>query len=230
MNYLSIPQWVTTATKGLSVSKSRLLVWLVCCFLCVQSLSAQDQMVKLSAKTLPIGQLFSEIEKQTGYLFVYSNIDLDTQSMANFPKNTGTVSYFISQFAQGKGIKYEITPGKYTFFPNKPKRKPHHSGVSGSISDSKGDPLVGATIQQKDTPKQNRNRRQRPFLAQRSRGFNARGFVYRHARQRSARNPKHGHNPYRQCKSLRRSGGSGLWHGKESRPRRFGVGTRQQGL
>ena len=152
MNYLSIPQWVTTATKGLSVSKSRLLVWLVCCFLCVQSLSAQEQMVKLSAKTLSIGQLFSEIEKQTGYLFVYSNIDLDTQSMVNFPKNTGTVSYFISQFAQGKGIKYEITPGKYIVFSKQTDTQAPHSGVSGSISDSKGDPLVGATIQQKDTP------------------------------------------------------------------------------
>ena len=112
MNYLSIPLRVTTAINRLSVSKSRLLVWLVCCFLSVQNISAQEQTVKLSAKTLPIAQLFSEIEKQTGYLFVYSNIDLNPQSLVNFTKNTGTVSYFISQFAQGKGIKYEITPGK----------------------------------------------------------------------------------------------------------------------
>jgi len=93
MNNLSTLHQAATAMKGLFVSKSRLLAWLICCFLSVQNASAQGQTVKLSAKTLPIAQLFSEIEKQTGYLFVYSNIDLDTQSLVNFSKDAGSVSY-----------------------------------------------------------------------------------------------------------------------------------------
>ena len=151
MNNLSTLHQAATAMKGLFVSKSRLLAWLICCFLSVQNASAQEQTVKLSVKTLPIAQLFSEIEKQTGYLFVYSNIDLDTQSLVNFSKDAGSVSYFISQFVQGRGIKYEVTPGKYIVFSKQTDMQATHSSVSGTISDSKGDPLVGVTVQQKDT-------------------------------------------------------------------------------
>ena len=36
---------------------------------------AQQQQVRLSSKTLTVQKMMSEIEKQTGFLFVYSDVE-----------------------------------------------------------------------------------------------------------------------------------------------------------
>ena len=41
------------------------------------TLFAQQQQVHLSSKTLTAQKMMSEIEKQTGFLFVYSDVDLN---------------------------------------------------------------------------------------------------------------------------------------------------------
>ena len=112
---------------------------------------AQQQHVKLSQKTLIVSQFFHEIEKQTGYLFVYKDNEINTKENISFPQTVGSLVYFLDQFVQGKKIRYEFTNQKYIVLsPQKISQAPIKK-VTGTVRDGSGEPLVGATIQQKGT-------------------------------------------------------------------------------
>ena len=112
---------------------------------------AQQQHVKLSQKTLIVSQFFHEIEKQTGYLFVYKDNEINTKENISFPQTVGSLIYFLDQFVQGKKIRYEFTNQKYIVLsPQKISQAPIKK-VTGTVRDGSGEPLVGATIQQKGT-------------------------------------------------------------------------------
>ena len=112
---------------------------------------AQQQHVKLSQKTLIVSQFFHEIEKQTGYLFVYKDNEINIKENISFPQTVGSLVYFLDQFVQGKKIRYEFTNQKYIVLsPQKISQAPIKK-VTGTVRDGSGEPLVGATIQQKGT-------------------------------------------------------------------------------
>lgn len=93
---------------------------------------AQNQPVRLSSRTLTISRMFSELEKQTGLLFVYSDVDLNTAAEVTYPQASGTLGYFLNHFVKGRGLKYEITPNKYVVFSKVgqvERRKPTSRGV-----------------------------------------------------------------------------------------------------
>ena len=129
---------------------------LICCtflglFLLSQPAFAQQQNVKLSNKTLAVAQFFHEIEQQSGYLFVYKDSDIDPKSSVSFGQTTGTIAYFLDHFAQAHALRYDITNRKYIVFSQKTATPTATKQVSGTVKDASGEPLVGATIQQKGT-------------------------------------------------------------------------------
>lgn len=126
---------------------------LLCCsLLSSPTASAQKQTLKLTSKTITLSKLFQEVEKQTGLLVVYRDVDLDAQSSINFSQASGNLSAFLDQFVKDRNIQYEITPNKYIVFTKQnDKRNTPVGKLTGKVSDVKGEPLVGATIVQKGT-------------------------------------------------------------------------------
>lgn len=112
---------------------------------------AQNQPVRLSSRTLTISRMFSELEKQTGLLFVYSDVDLNTAAEVTYPQASGTLGYFLNHFVKGRGLKYEITPNKYVVFSKVGEGRTSKTHITGRITDSTGEPLIGATVVQKGT-------------------------------------------------------------------------------
>lgn len=113
---------------------------------------AQKQAIQLPAQTLSVSKFFNEIEKQTGLLFVYRNIDLNTSSTVTFPQTTGLLANFLEVFSKQRNIQYEITPNKYIVFSKvNEKVKQQGTKVTGKVNDAKGEPLIGATVTQKGT-------------------------------------------------------------------------------
>ena len=112
---------------------------------------AQQQHVKLSQKTLIVSQFFHEIEKQTGYLFVYKDNEINIKENISFPQTVGSLVYFLDQFVQGKKIRYEFTNQKYIVLSPQKISQAQIKKVTGTVRDGSGEPLVGATIQQKGT-------------------------------------------------------------------------------
>ena len=149
-SYLFIPGHIS-CLRDKAALRPALFAIVLFLFLGIQHAQAQSRTVKLSSKTLSISKLFSEIEHQTGYLFVYSDVDLNVKSTVTFDKETATMDYFLTQFVKGRGIKYEITPNKYVVFSKQAETSAPKSAVKGRVTDSAGEPLIGATVTQKGT-------------------------------------------------------------------------------
>ncbi len=112
---------------------------------------AQNQSVRLSSRTLTISRMFSELEKQTGLLFVYSDVDLNTAAEVTYPQASGTLGYFLNHFVKGRGLKYEITPNKYVVFSKVGVGGGRKTRITGHITDGNSEPLIGASVVQKGT-------------------------------------------------------------------------------
>ena len=67
------------------------------------TLFAQQQQVHLSSKTLTAQKMMSEIEKQTGFLFVYSDVDLNIHRTVSLAQQNGRLDLFLDQLAKENG-------------------------------------------------------------------------------------------------------------------------------
>jgi len=59
--------------------------------------NAQDAIIELKTNTVTVSQLISEIEKQTDYLVVYSNREVDTSRKVNLKSKSNKVSEYLNE-------------------------------------------------------------------------------------------------------------------------------------
>lgn len=60
------------------------------------NINAQDAVIELKTSSVTIGQLISEIEKQTDYLVVFSTREVDTNRKVDLQQNSGKVSSYLN--------------------------------------------------------------------------------------------------------------------------------------
>ena len=141
---------------NLILKKARILLTIcfVQCFVLVSQ--AQNQNLKLPSKTVTISQFFNAIEKQTDFLLVYSDVDLDVKSKVSFGQTSGKLKIFMDQFVKDREISYEFTTNKYIVLSKQPAKDSYHIGspgshprVTGVVLDMSGEPLIGATVLEK---------------------------------------------------------------------------------
>ena len=69
---------------------------------------AQNAIIKVPSKSLSIGQLITEIERQTDYLVVYSNHEIDVNRTVVMQKISGKVSTFLDTAFAKTDINYQF--------------------------------------------------------------------------------------------------------------------------
>ena len=122
------------------------------------SLERSGSLYVLNAEKTTIKQVFQYVEKQLGYVFVYD------QAVKNRLNESVTVSLtgsdlqsILSELCRATGMSYSLN-GKQVVITNGDKKKapaaPMDSGrptrkVKGTVSDSNGEPLIGATVKVK---------------------------------------------------------------------------------
>lgn len=118
---------------------------------------AQDAVIELKTNSVTIGQLINEIEKQTDYLVVYSNREVDTNRKVNFPQNSDKVSSYLKTAFSNTDIGYNFENDYIVL-----SKKAHQNTVdithrieatqqegrtiTGKVTDSTGAPLPGVTV------------------------------------------------------------------------------------
>ena len=70
--------------------------------------NAQDAKVSLQNTSTTVGQLLSEIEKQTDYLVVYSNREVDTSRKIDVKNKSGKVSNYLNEVFAETDIDYDF--------------------------------------------------------------------------------------------------------------------------
>jgi hypothetical protein len=69
---------------------------------------AQDAVIELKTNSMTVGQLINEIEKQTDYLVVYSNREIDANREVSLLKKSDKVSSYLDEAFAGTDISYDF--------------------------------------------------------------------------------------------------------------------------
>src|SRR5690554_3180666 len=127
--------------------------------------NAQDAIIELRSNSVTVSQLISEIEKQTDYLVVYSNREVNTSRTLSLKNKSDKVSEYLNQTFSGTDIGYDFEKN-YIVLSKKAEEtasiltnltqtvQQQGKTVRGTVTDSNGEPIIGATIVVKANPSQ----------------------------------------------------------------------------
>src|SRR5690554_2176009 len=119
--------------------------------------NAQDAIVSLKSNSATVSQLINEIEKQTDYLVVYSNREVDTNRTVNFQNRSNKVSIYLDEAFSNTDIGYDFE-NDYIVLSKKAHQntiditrlietaQQQGSTIKGKVTDENGEPVIGATI------------------------------------------------------------------------------------
>jgi len=119
------------------------------------------QRISITAKEVTLDKVFTKIEKQTGYLFLYTKEQLARAGKVSLDVKNASLEEVLDRCFTGQPFTYEIINKTIvikakTVLPSEPAAGPATSGppsidISGKVTDTEGKPLEGATVTVKGT-------------------------------------------------------------------------------
>lgn len=109
-----------------------------------------SQSISLKLKNVSVANAIQQIQKESGYSFVYVTGDIDTSKKVSV--NTNQLNEAIKQILAGQPVSYEIQDKKVII-----KKQEANQLISkkkqtkGSVKDDKGEPIIGASVMIKGT-------------------------------------------------------------------------------
>lgn len=126
---------------------------------------AQDAVIELKSNKVTINQLINEIEKQTDYLVVFSNSEVNTSRTVYLKNRSDKVSELLNQTFNGTDIGYDYEEN-YIVLSKKANEainilsnmttalQQQGKTLRGHITDLNGESVIGASIVLKNNPSQ----------------------------------------------------------------------------
>ena len=123
----------------------------------------QDATIELKRNTITVKQLINEIEKQTDYLVVYSNREVDTNRKITVQNKADKVSSFLKEALSNTDIDYDFE-NNYIVLTKKIREnslpiaaliqvaQQQGKTVTGKVTDVNGEAIIGATVVEKGQP------------------------------------------------------------------------------
>lgn len=141
-----------------------LVFWVFLLLLWPFTTSAQQEPVTLNIKNGEVKTFISKVEQQTPYTFVYRNSVLDPKEKITVSCKRTPLSKILNQVFAPMEIGYTVNNNTIVLVKKDAEHrttsapdKPQHSGdneskhhVKGTILDQNGEPIIGATVMQKD--------------------------------------------------------------------------------
>lgn len=135
------------------------------CFASANNIHSQKAGLSFHFTNTPIKQVINEIEKNSDYLFVLAdNIGKETEKKINVTVNDTDMEKLLDSVLTETGLSYRIIDKQIVIYRDKTKREvPKERSIaetntqsakiqlSGSVTDTNGEPLIGVSIQLKGT-------------------------------------------------------------------------------
>lgn len=122
--------------------------------------NAQNTVVNINSSTLSVKELFNEIEKQTDYLLVFSNKEIDSNRTITIKNKSAQIGTLLEAAFSNTDIEY-LFENNYIVLKKKnepqeideTKQITQQSGkaINGIVYDEKGEPIIGANVIEKGT-------------------------------------------------------------------------------
>jgi TonB-linked SusC/RagA family outer membrane protein len=119
------------------------------------SVAGNAQKVTYSGKNVSLAQVFAEINRQTGYLFLYTNEMLTGSKSIDFNVNNASLEEVLNISFADQPLTYAIS-NKTIVVTRKPlaqERALQQMIITGKLTDSKGETMPGVTVQVKGNGK-----------------------------------------------------------------------------
>lgn len=120
--------------------------------------NAQNTVISIKTNSMSVKELFNEIEKQTDYLLVFSNKEIDTNKEVSIKSHSAEIGTFLNEAFSGTDIEYLF---ENNYIVLKKKAETSHpiqqiaqqtsKQITGVVTDEKGEPIIGANIVEKGT-------------------------------------------------------------------------------
>lgn len=119
----------------------------------VFAISAKSQTVTLDMKDVTLSAIITKIEKQTGYMFVYDEQNVDVKQKLSITSNKESIENTLEKIEKETNLIYTID-GKNIVLKKAPQeiqQKNKGRKVSGVVLDEKGETIIGATVKIENT-------------------------------------------------------------------------------
>ena len=116
----------------------------------VETSYSQITKVSVEANQLNLSELFTLIEKQSEFLFFYVDADVRNVNVNIKARNT-QIDAILSQALQGTDLSYTITNRNINIFRKTDSSQQHLKRVTGNVTDSRGESIIGANVVVKGT-------------------------------------------------------------------------------
>lgn len=144
-------------TAGYFMRLSIFFSFLLPAHLCAAAVYSQSAKVRIQSNgNTSLAALITEIEKQTDYLFIYNEDDVNLQQRVKVTSGKEGVQHLLDEVLAQTNIAYAVSD-KYISLKSKGRDKLRENlqrddrPVKGKILDSKGQPIIGASVRVQGT-------------------------------------------------------------------------------
>ena len=123
------------------------------------NVKSQEVRVTLSKSSLTFGELMREIEKQTNYLFMYRDAEIDLSQKIEVKNTSATVKEILTTALRNKKLTYKFSNNYISLYVDKEKapetmvtQQERKIKIKGVVIDQVGEPIIGANISLKGQP------------------------------------------------------------------------------
>lgn len=112
----------------------------------------QNQLITIAGKNITLLKAFDAIESQTQLSITYSRTKIDVNRTLSVDFKKQKLSIVLDKLLAGTGFTYKIEKGYIVLVPVPVKQEQTEATskkIQGVIVDTNGDPVIGASIQEK---------------------------------------------------------------------------------
>lgn len=155
MKNLSVRKCFTNKAQNNYVRTMKLTAFFLFLFIFqVHAGISYSQTVKLSIDMVnaPLEEVIDRIEKETGFHFVFTDKAVDTSAKVSIRVSDEVLSTILEQLVSKVGLKYHIVDRLIVLSPQTSLNIQQGSPtIKGTVTDTSGDPIIGANILEKGT-------------------------------------------------------------------------------
>ena len=153
MNYTKIRESFPLK-KTLFIMKTAFIALLASCFFPVHAENyAQETKLTINENSITLAKLFEQIESKTDFFFFYSNDKINANTTVSVHVEGKTIFDILDQALSGTGITYSVSDKAIVLSRSATVTAAQQQGrrVTGTVTDDKGEPVIGANVVEKGT-------------------------------------------------------------------------------
>lgn len=113
---------------------------------------AQKTMISLEVRNETVGTVLEKLKKESGFDFFFNNKHVDLKRIVSVSANNNNIFKILDQIFAGTNVKYSVLEKKIILSTEiVQKMQQDVTQISGTIVDTEGNPVIGASIMEKGT-------------------------------------------------------------------------------